>query len=94
MLFSSDANAILYYLAPICEKWRLLGIVLGMNHEELTKLQGEPIACLGAVMSSWLARRCLKPPTLESLTDALRSRSIHGDSVAATIEQRNLPGVD
>ena len=84
----SDINVILPYLVPICQKWQLLGILLGMNHEELAKLQGEPIACLGAVISSWLAGRCSLPSTIESLTGVLRNQAISGESVAANIEQR------
>ena len=89
-LYSSDVNVILQYLAPICQKWRLLGLLLGMNHEELAKLKGEddPVACLGVVISSWLSGRCSEPATMESLTGALRSQAINGESIAASIEQR------
>lgn len=89
IFFSSpDVNMILPHLAPICQKWQLLGILLGMNHEELGKLQGESMACLGAVILSWLSGRCSKPATVESLIGALRDQSINGESVAANIEQR------
>ena len=58
-----------------------------MNQEELYKLHGEPVACLRAVISCWLSGKCNKPPTVESLTSALRNQSMKEDDVAATIEQ-------
>ena len=81
---------ILSYLAPICQKWHVLGLLLGMNHEELAKLKGDsdPVACLGVVISSWLSGRCSEPATMESLTGALRSQAIKGESIATSIEQR------
>ena len=79
---------ILPYLTLISFKWRMLGILLGMSQGELGNLEGEPVACLRAVISFWLSGRCSKPPTLESLTDALRNRSMNEDGVAATIKQR------
>ena len=81
---------ILQYLVPICQKWRLLGLLLGMSHEELEGLKGEAdsVARLGAVISSWLSGRCSEPATMESLIGALRSRAINEESIAANIEQR------
>ena len=63
-----------------------------MNHEELAKLTGEadPVACLGAVISSWMSGRCSKPAIMESLTGALRNKAINGESIAANIEQREI----
>ena len=88
--YSSDVNVILSYLAPICQKWQVLGILLGMNHEELAKLKGETdsVTRLEAVISSWLSGRCNKPATMESLTGALRNQAINGESIATRIEQR------
>ena len=88
--YSSDVNVILSYLAPICQKWQVLGFLLGMNHEELAKLMGEAdsVTRLGAVISSWLSGRCSQPATMESLTGALRNQAINGESIATSIEQR------
>lgn len=79
---------ILPYLALISFKWRMLGILLGVSQRDLENLEGEPVACLKAVISFWLSGRCSKPPVLESLIDALRNRSMNEDGVATTIEQR------
>lgn len=81
---------ILQYLVPICQKWRLLGLLLGMSHEELEGLKGEAVARLGAVISSWLSGRCSQPATMESLIGTLRSRAINEESIAANIEQRKV----
>ena len=86
-VFRLDENVILPYLTLVSYKWRMLGILLGVSHEELTKLYGEPVARLKVVISLWLSGRCSKPPTLESLISALRNRSVAEDSVATAIEQ-------
>ena len=59
-----------------------------MSQGELGNLEGVPVACLRAVISFWLSGRCSQPATMETLTGALRNRSMNEDGVAATIEQR------
>ena len=78
---------ILPYLEMISPKWHELGILLGVSHENLAKIHGEPEECVRRVISLWLSGCCSVSPKLESLTGALRSTSIQENNVADAIEQ-------
>ena len=82
-----DEEVLIPYLQIVSSKWRTLGILLGVSHEELAHLHGEPDICLRKVISMWLSGQCNKPPTLETLTGALRHTSIDEHFVATGIEQ-------
>ena len=84
-----DEEVLMPYLVMIRFKWHELGSLLGVSHEELAKLHGEPGARLRKVISMWLSGQCSKPPTLDTLTGALRHSSIDEDNVATAIEQGN-----
>ena len=80
---------ILPFVESVCSKWRLLGIVLGASQGDLLQICGDPMKCLQKVISLWLSGQCSKPPTLECLTNALRSFDMKENHIAAAIEQGN-----
>lgn len=82
-----NENTILPYLVMVSAKWHVIGILLGISPEDRVNIHGEPEECMRKVTSLWLAGKCSKPPTLETLTDALRNRSVNEPDVAKVIEQ-------
>ena len=67
----------------------MIAHLLGVKHEDLAKfnIHGEPEECTRKMTSLWLSGKCTKPPTVESLTNALRHHSVNEEDVAKAIEQ-------
>lgn len=82
-----NEQIILPYLPMISHKWRVIGILLGVGHQDLANIYGEPEECIRNVISLWLSGRCSTRPTVESFVNALRNRSVNEDDVAKAIEQ-------
>lgn len=78
---------ILSVILHVRPKWRLLGIILGVSQKDLSRIHGDPLKCLQKVISLWLSGQCSKQPTLECLTNALRSSSMKEDHIASAVEQ-------
>ena len=82
-----NEQMLLPYLPMISPKWHVIGILLGASHEDLANIHGEPEECIRKVTSLWLLGKCSTPPTVESLTNALRNHSVKEEDVAKAIEQ-------
>ena len=77
------------FLYTVREKWRVLGIKLGLERSDLNNFESEYTGNdrrLEEVVSLWLKTRSLQP-TWKSLIDALKSNTVKEEGLAHDVEK-------
>ena len=91
---NEHVSALTEVLTEHRNKWRELAISLGLPTYEIDSifaliLSYRVIGCLNKVLHAWVAQKCTKPPTLKTLENALRSKTV-GLGAFANNLQENL----
>ena len=86
-----DIRQLLRRMASIArDKWRLVGIELGIEVEQLDliSMEGNPIVCFSKVFSQWKKKADTDVPfTWRTIANALRSPIVGESSLATEIEE-------
>ena len=86
-----DIRQLLRTVASVArDKWRLVGIELGIEDEQLDyiSMEGNPIICFSKVFSQWKKKADTDFPfTWRTITNALRSPIVEESSIATEIEE-------
>ena len=91
-LFPKDVSLLVELLANCSSKWYNIGMALNIPHDTLKQLNALMITldgtvCLGRVLSEWIEGKHAdaKPPTVECLKTALRSKIVGLGDVACEV---------
>lgn len=93
LTFGRDAPILRPILHQIAEKWRILGFLLGFDHntlDNLAKFAGSNESYLDKVISKWLCGDSTHPQTLESLVGAIRNQEIGEEEIATKLLKGNI----
>ena len=83
-----DVNQLLTDLTPVHEKWREIGLELGVQEHDLNRLQSlvpRPVDRLRAIISSWQST-LRDRAAWSAIVDALKSRRVNAPRLAAQLQ--------
>ena len=90
-LQDSDSQEIVELLSTASEKWRSIGLQLGLPNSTLNKVgelsNSDPVDRLSAVINEWLKMNG-KEPTPKTLAEALKSESVQERKLAERVENK------
>ena len=90
-LQDSDNQEIVELLSTATEKWKSIGLQLGLSPSILSKVgelsNSDPVNRLSAVIDEWLKGNG-KEPTPKTLAEALKSKSVRERKLAESVENK------
>jgi hypothetical protein len=91
-----DLNDVLTMLQPVSEKWKELGLALGLRDPTINQIyaedRGNISECKRKMLSSWLqwTDDCKATCNWRSLAEALKSRTVNHKPIAEAIQNKYL----
>ena len=68
------------------KKWKYIGLGLGVPQTDIDTITGDPLDCLGSILTKWL--KGIDPhPTWKALVAVLRSRVVGEEKKAQELEK-------